>query len=202
MTNSAGQGEHRKVHAPFAQPGQKIEPPPTELPPIEQFIDELPPIEDFLLAAPEAKRITVPPPVNDWAETSYYRPPTPSEPMAIPPVGRITAPGAESETDSEGWAAGEWQSYDWRGIASLGAQAPEAVEANAAWSSTNWDSASKRLSDLGGHPGGPPANEVAAALDEIARRIRSGELSLEKFHGTPPEAAIAAAFAALLRTRG
>ena len=202
MTNSAGKGERHKVHAPFAQPGQRIELPPIELPPIEQFIDELPPIDDFLVTAPEPTPITLPPPMHDWAEASHYRPPIPPEPRATSSVGPSTPRGAAPETDSEGWAAGEWQSYDWGGIASLGAQAPEAVEANAAWSSTDWDSASKRLSDLAGHPGGPPANEVAAALDEIARRIRSGELSLERFHGTPPEAAIAAVFAALLRTRG
>src|SRR6266446_1581776 len=88
-----------------------------------------------------------------------------------------------------------WQSYDWSGIASLGAPAPEEVEAHAAWASTNWDSSTGRSRGL-------PPYEVAAALDEIARRIRSGELSLAQFQGTPPEAAIAAVFAALLRTKG
>jgi 3-methyladenine DNA glycosylase/8-oxoguanine DNA glycosylase len=47
-----------------------------------------------------------------------------------------------------------------------------------------------------------PEEEVATALDEIARRIRSGELSLQEFRGTPPEAAIAALFAAFLRKKG
>ena len=105
------------------------------------------------------------------------------------------------DSEEEGWAASDWQSYDWSGIASLGAPAPEAIEAQAAWSSTDWDSAARGLSDTAGNQGGSPGNEVAAALDEIARRIRSGELSLERFRGTPPEAAITAVFAALLRVR-
>ena len=105
-------------------------------------------------------------------------------------------------TQDEGWAAGDWQSYDWSGIASLGARAPEATEAQAAWSSTNWDSAASGVSDTAEARGGSPGNEVAAALDEIARRIRSGQLSLERFRDMPPAEAIAAVFAALLRSRG
>lgn len=105
-------------------------------------------------------------------------------------------------TQDEGWAAGDWQSYDWSEIASLGARAPEATEAQAAWSSTNWDSAASGVSDTAEAQGGLPGNEVAAALDEIARRIRSGQLSLERFRDMPPEEAIAAVFAALLRSRG
>jgi hypothetical protein len=102
----------------------------------------------------------------------------------------------------EGWAAADWQSYDWSGIASLGARAPEAMEAQAAWSSTDWDSAASGVNDTAEAQGGLPGNEVAAALDEIARRIRSGQLSLERFRDMPPEEAIAAVFAALLRARG
>jgi hypothetical protein len=109
------------------------------------------------------------------------------------PVKRTT-PLSGLVIDDEGWAAADWQSYDWGGIASLGAPAPEAVEAHAAWSSTDWDPASARQ-------GGSPALDVAAALDEIARRIRSGDLPIEQFRGTPPEAAIAALLAALLRTK-
>lgn len=95
------------------------------------------------------------------------------------------------EIDEEGWATADWQLYDWSRIASLGAPPPEAVGAHAAWSSTDWEPGQSGL----------PAHDVAAALEEIARRIRSGDLSLEQFDGTPPEAAIAAVFAALLRTK-
>ena len=177
MTDATGKGHRRKVHPPFAQPdpGRRAasemaatEVPETpDLPSIDQFVDHLPMIEEFL-AEPAA----------------------PAEPSPA----RAQQSGGLA-TDEEGWAVADWQSYDWSGIASLGAPAPEEVEARAAWSSTNWDSSTGRSRGL-------PPYEVAAALDEIARRIRSGELSLAQFQGTPPEAAIAALLAALLRTKG
>jgi hypothetical protein len=177
MTDATGKGHRRKVLPPFAQPdpGRRVASDvvasemvePPELPSIDQFVDDLPMIDEFL-AEPAA----------------------PVEPQKVSPQGGGLA------TDDEGWAVTDWQSYDWSGIASLGAPAPEEVEAHAAWSSTNWDSATGRRSS------GMPPHEVAAALDEIARRIRSGELSLAQFQGTPPEAAIATVFAALLRAKG
>ena len=181
MTNSAGKGERLRPHPPFAQPdpGRRATPPaaaPTEaapppaIPSINEFVDDLPLIDEFLMDAEVARAA-----------------------LSVP--SRPIAPPSALETDEEGWAAADWQSYDWSGIASLGAPAPEAVEAHAAWSSTDWDLAS-------GRQGGLPPFQIAAALDEMARRIRSGELSLERFHGTPPEAAIAAVFAALLRSKG
>ena len=195
----------KRVHPPFAKPdtgrratpAQSIESAPVvdELPSIDEFVDELPMIEEFLAEQPVAST-----PVYDWTEASLYRPPTPPEPQPVRPSPARAVP--VPEIDSDGWASADWQSYDWNQVSSLGAPAPEEVEAHAAWTSTDWDSTTKRLTDLASRPGGLPAEEVASALDEIARRIRSGELSLERFHGTPPEAAIAAVFAALLRTRG
>lgn len=173
MTNSAGKGDRQRLHPPFAQPdpGRRATP-PSAAPTIEDPADELPSIQEFVDELPPIEEFIV-------------------EPQ---PVKRTT-PLTGLEIDDEGWAAADWQSYNWSGIATLGAPAPEAVEAHAAWSSTDWDPASSRRGEL-------PALEVAAALDEMARRIRSGELSLAQFHGTPPEAAIAAVFAALLRNKG
>lgn len=201
----------KKVHPPFAQPdpGRRASPTPIaeatmvindsppqdELPSIDEFTDKLPMIEEFL-----AEESVAPIPAYDWTETSLYRPPTPPQPAPARPSPTRTVPVPEIDTD--GWASADWQSYDWNQVSSLGAPAPEAMEAHAAWTSTDWESTTKRLSDLASRPGGLPAEEVARALDEIARRIRSGELSLERFHGTPPEAAIAAVFASMLRTRG
>lgn len=198
-----------KIHPPFAQPdpgrraslddrvdaSANIAPveEDSQLPPIEQFLDELPSINEFLLS-PESP---APPASYDWSETSLYRPSPPAaQERVVPRTPQRTTPTGTPDIDSEGWAVSDWQSYDWSTVSSLGAPEPEAVEAHAAWSSTNWDSAAKQLT------GGLPVEHVASALDEMARRIRSGELSLERFHGTPPEAAIAAVFAALLRTRG
>jgi hypothetical protein len=104
-----------------------------------------------------------------------------------------------SQEDDEGWAVAEWQSYDWSMLSELGHLTSRDSEADASWSSSEW---SQGDSNPVGSPGGPSADEVAAALDGIAHRIRSGELSIDQFHGTPPEAAMAAALAALLRLRG
>jgi len=173
MTNSAGKGEWQRLHPPFAQPdpGRRATP-PTAIAEVEAAPVELPSIEEF---------------VDDLPSIDEF--------VQAPPPARRTTPLSGIEIDDEGWAAADWQSYDWSGVASLGAPEPEAIEAHAAWTTTNWDPAS-------GRQGGLPPFEIAAALDEMARRIRSGELSLEQFRGTPPEAAIAAVFAALLRTRG
>jgi hypothetical protein len=102
----------------------------------------------------------------------------------------------------EGWAAGDWQSFDWNAAGALGAPAPEVAQAHAAWSTTDWDAGRGRSSSAFERFGGEAnAVELAAALDTLAHRIRTGELSLDRFRGTPPEAALAAAFAALLRNR-
>jgi hypothetical protein len=220
MPTSTGQGSqlqheehHKKLHPPFAQPdpGRRATPhmaaeAPTEaasadfvdsiessaaevapsdpsegLPSIDRFVDDLPPIDDFLLelSAPTV----VPLPADPRSAT-----------RGVPPEKR-----SDTAIDSEGWAEADWQSYDWSRLASLGAPAPEAAEAHAAWSTTNWDAGQAARSE---QPAYLHEDEVAAALDEIARKIRSGELSLHQFRGSPPEAAIAAAFASLLRSRG
>ncbi len=214
MPNGTGGDERRhSLHPPFAQPdsGRRAKPqmsgkvaetrpwsapeaersvtapvvwPASEpIPPIEQFVDDMPPIEDFLLSDVRP------------AETSALLP-VPSHPR------ESASQSYQLETDSEGWAPADWQSYDWGGLASLGAPPPEAAEAHAAWTSTNWDTAVRGLRAIADRSTLLAEDEVAEALDEVARRIRSGELSLEQFRGTPPEAAIAAAFAALLRNRG
>lgn len=214
MTTPTGKGHgdhHQKLHPPFAQPdpGRRATPqmaaetseerdaavtadpfdlPRTQdaeldssnsMPSIEQFVDDLPLIDEFLLElnAPTATPVQ--------ADSGNMR------------GGMAGAQTSDTGTDSEGWADADWQSYDWSGVASLGAPAPEAAEAHAAWSSTNWDAG------RGGRPESDHLreDEVAAALDEIARKIRSGELSLHQFRGSPPEAAIAAVFASLLRSR-
>lgn len=211
MPTSPGHREHRqRLHPPFAQPdpGRRATPhmpadapavetesvdflessdspaahdfapdSPEAMPSIERFVDDLPSIDDFLLQG------DAPPLVH--ADSANV-------------MGSVSSLQAE-ETDSEGWAAGDWQSYDWSGLASLGAPAPEEAEAHAAWSSTNWGAGRLAPADTSTHL---REDEVAAGLVEIARRIRSGELSLHQFRGSPPEAAIAAAFASLLRNKG
>ncbi len=117
-------------------------------------------------------------------------------------VERRDLPAPATGGTEEGWAAGDWQSFDWNAAGALGAPAPEVAEAHAAWSTTDWDARRGRTSAASERFGGEAnAVELAAALDTLAHRIRTGELSLDRFRGTPPEAALAAAFAALLRNR-
>jgi hypothetical protein len=169
----------QRLHPPFARPdpARRVTPQYITEPPLE---DRLPDIEQFLDDLPL---------IDDF----LLAPETRGETRNAP---------AQMETDGEGWAAADWQSYDWSRLASLGAPESEAAEAQAAWTSTSWDSASRKFRVSVGQRAPFAGYEVAAALDEIARRIRTGELSLEEFRGTPPEAAIAALFAAFLRNKG
>lgn len=167
------------LHPPFAHPGNPRRVTPQESGEVTPET-ELPSIERFLDDLP---------PIDDF--------------LLVPAIRQqVATPASPVQTDDEGWAAADWQSYDWSGLARLGAPEPEAAEAHAAWSSTSWDSQSRKFRALVGQPAPLPHYEVAAALDEIARRIRTGELSLEEFRGTPPEAAIAALLAAFLRNKG
>ena len=146
------------------------------LPAIGEFLDELPPIEDFLAAD------------TDDSE--------------LQPIEEL----APDEQQDDGWAVAEWQSFDWSSLGSIARRA-EGSAAQADWATTEWTSEaadayytaddSDRWSSAEAS-----AHEVADALDDIAARIRSGELPIDKLHGTPPEAAMAAALAALLRMRG
>jgi len=101
-------------------------------------------------------------------------------------------PGARSLEPSEsGWLETDWQHYDWRAAAALGETANE--EASTAWATTDWDVTARKTGDLRQSA----AHAFASALDEIARRIRDGDLGVPGGSLTDP-AAIAATLAALL----
>ena len=167
-------------YPPFAKPGAPVEKPaPAEerLPPIDDFLDELPSIDDFLDFAEY-------PPIEDFA------PEAKAEEYATPVA-------AQSE---EGWAAGSWQLFDWSSASALNRSTSSAVDSSDAWSESDWPDPvyvhGRTDSD------NPSADEIADALTGIAHRIRSGELVIDQLQGTPPEAAMAAALAVLLRMRG
>lgn len=112
------------------------------------------------------------------------------------------------ELDADGWAVSSWQTYDWQGLSTLGAFSPvhDRAEADADWIATDWrpaNNATRRtpVAQPAYASSHPTADEVAVALDSIARKIRSGELSIDQFRGTPPEVALAAALAAMLELR-
>ncbi len=110
-----------------------------------------------------------------------------------------SAPGVGDD-----WAEAPWQSYDWTAMASLGHQ--PGVDADAEWETTDWgpdrdDAGQSGNSGVADGSNQPSADEVAHALDVIARRLRSGELSIDEFRETSPEAALAATIAAILKFR-
>jgi hypothetical protein len=184
-SGTAGQGT--KLHPPFAQPdpGRRA----------ETVSDESPAhIAAAAYDAESSESAPAPTAIEDLPSIEAFLDDLPSiddfvdhrTRGATPSHGRAAMD--QAAFTEEGWAAADWQSYDWRGAAALGTLPRETAEAQAAWSTTDW----------GGEAG---AGEIAAALDLLAHRIRTGELSLERFRGSPPEAALAAAFAALLRNR-
>lgn len=171
-------------HRPFARPAERpvgvAAPAVEEIPSIDAFLDELPPIEDFLMV--------------DGAEDVM-------EYSAAAVEVMDEQPEAEMESrQEEGWARGSWQSYDWGSAAALNRTPSEPLDTSESWSDTRWP-----LDVAPQYSSGettPNADEIADALDGIARRIRSGELVIDNLRGTPPEAAMAAALAILLKMQG
>ena len=142
-----------------------------ELPPIEHFTDPLPAIESF---APGNESGMV-----EGADAMDY-----TSVGTSPPV-----PG------STGWVEEDWQNFDWRAAAALG-DAPDAAATND-WASTDWDAAAPLPRER--RPSA--AQAIASALDNIARRIRDGDLAPAAPGELGDPTAIAAKLAALLGVR-
>jgi hypothetical protein len=146
---------------------------PDELPPVEHFLDPLPPVDHF---APDA----------DGALSDAW----PAESGEVAPTGaRVT------DVSESGWIETDWQHYDWRAAAALGESAER--EASSAWATTDWDGAVPRARELRR----TAAHAIATALDEIAQRIREGELAAPGEGGISDPAKLAATLAALLGVR-
>ena len=142
-----------------------------ELPPIEHFTDPLPAVESFA-------------PGNGGAMIEGVDAMDYTSVETAPPV-----PG------SAGWVEEDWQNFDWRAAAALG-DAPDA-EATNDWASTDWDAAAP----LPREPRPSAAQAIATALDNIARRIRDGDLAPAGPGELGDPTAIAAKLAALLGVR-
>jgi hypothetical protein len=140
-----------------------------ELPPVEHFIDELPAVDHF---APESEGAIR---TNGGGASDEFDP-----------------GGADNPEPSESdWLETDWQHYDWRAAAALGETAN--VEASNAWATTDWGGTAPQVGDLRR----TAAHAFASALDEIAKRIREGDLSVPGGSLTDP-ATIAATLAARL----
>ena len=150
---------------------------PDELPPVEHFTDPLPSVESFAPASGEG----------------FFRNETDVS-VASVVTANETESGARAGDESD-WVDTGWQEFDWSGAAALGdASDPDASEE---WSRTDWGSV------------GAPAHEfretaaqaIANALDQIAQRIRKGEIIVPPPDLVNDPAAIAATLAALLGVR-
>jgi hypothetical protein len=144
---------------------------PDELPPVEHFLDPLPPVDQFAVGVEGA--------LSD---------------DAWPAEGAETAPAGTRGTDlsESGWIETDWQHFDWRAAAALGESAER--DATNAWATTDWDGAIPRARELRR----TAANAIATALDEIAQRIREGELAVPGPATMSDPAKLAATLAALL----
>jgi hypothetical protein len=149
-----------------------------DLPPVEHFLDPLPPVDSL---APEREGLMMAdaPEVADTSDTSTQYQTESSDAFGL---------------EESGWVDTGWQQFDWSGAAALGEGSAEASDA---WSETDWETT------------GPPVREfretaaqaIANALDEIAHRIRNGELVVPAPNLVSDPAAIAATLAALLGVR-
>jgi hypothetical protein len=149
---------------------------PDELPPVEHFMDPLPVVDIF---APDTKGAS-----------------SDSAPAASAPAARTDIPPSEvnaADSLEMGWLETDWQHYDWHAAAALGEGVDDATRA---WATTDWDGAAAPPRS---RP--PTADSIATALNEIARRLRDGELAVPGSGATTDPATIAATLAALLGVR-
>jgi hypothetical protein len=142
-----------------------------ELPPVEHFLDPLPPVAEF-----------------SADEFSSY------DGGQAAPAGQQPAQ-PESSSAASDWLETDWQNFDWRAAAALGETG--ATEASNAWSTTDWGAMPPRAKGSGK----TAAHAIAKALDEIAQRIRDGELSVPGPGAMTDPATIAATLSALLGIR-
>ena len=146
---------------------------PEELPPLEHFLDPLPPISEFSTPVADA--------VEGMLADEF-----PDEPADV------KSRGGESD-----WVETDWQRYDWKSAGALGDTERAQSEASDAWAETDWEVPSPGKAE---RPRAP-ADAIAMALDQIARRIRTGDLSLPGDGSVADPATIAATLAALLGVR-
>jgi len=166
---------HGRARAAAPAGQATVETQSNEVPSIDDFLDDLPSIEDFA-PEPSAAIPTVAPPVEtDWP--------------------RWAGEEAASSVDAGEWGSTDWQRYDWSSASAIGTVSPDSAAAQA-WAATNWDNPrDPRRSPA------TAAEALAEALDQIATRIRTGELSVPGADRVRDDSAIAATLAKLLGVR-
>jgi len=206
------------MYTPFV-PGASREAVAVNVPPgsttvaeAQSDVNVLRPIEDFLDASPPSAPAYQPavedlPDVADFEDEADELPPVEHFIDSLPDVdefGSASEPGstgngtagenasiAHVSASEPDWGETDWQHYDWRAAAALGETAN--VEASSAWATTDWDAGAPRAGELRK----TAAHAIAKALDEIAQRIRAGEV-VAPGNGALDPTNIAATLAALL----
>jgi len=151
----------------------------TQIRPIERYLevpsgeDELPPVEHFVDQLPSVEDFAADD-AADFAATMNT--------------------DASSADPADEWGETDWQQYDWRSVAALGDTSEAANEASSAWANTDWDADMPRRTKS-------PEQDIATALDQIAQRIRDGDLPFPLPGGVSDPATIAATLAAMLGIR-
>jgi hypothetical protein len=143
-----------------------------ELPPLEHFLDPLPPISEFSSESAESYADAS----ADFPDTSVAR-----------------EPSATADSD---WVATDWQRYDWQSAAALGETERAQAEASDSWATTDWEVPAPKHNERTK----TPSDAIATALDQLAERLRNGDLGLPGAAAADP-ATIAATLAALLGVR-
>ena len=137
--------------------------------------DELPPVEHFIDPLPA---------VADFA----------AENGGDEDIDAYSTRAASDAAQTE-WLETDWQQYDWRAIAALADSGEK--EASSAWAETDWDARLPRIRET--KP--TAAQAIATALDQIAQKIRDGELALPGPGAVTDPRTIATTLAALLGIR-
>ncbi len=148
-----------------------------ELPSIQQFVDELPSISEFTAEETETPAA--------WPSSQEVEP-AQAQSFAWPTWGV-----SEQPVPPSAWETDDWQGYDWGAAGRLAHAEPD--PAAEAWASTDWSEPTHARASRQS-----AAEALASALDQIARRIRDGELSVPGADTVKDQAAITAALAAVL----
>ncbi len=117
----------------------------------------------------------------------------------LDPLPRVGDPAPPSGSLASEWANADWQQYDWRSVAALG-ESGESAASNA-WATTDWDGTGPRAARAAKDARPTAAQAIASALDQIAQRIRDGDLAVPIPGSETDPATIAATLTALLGIR-
>ena len=174
---------------------------PTRLPPIERFLDVSAPISKNLAPDDEAFAEEYESDESELPPVEHFIDPLPAVEDFAEEAGGAEEPDYDRAASSIGnpafadsattdWVETDWQRYDWGAAAALGDTGEN--EASNAWASTDWEV------PRSGQPKPTTPDAIATALDQIAQKLREGDLELPGRGTVSDPATVVATLAALL----